>query len=241
MWYLPITDRLKRFKQSKIIAAPMGWHIENEFTGRISHPSDAEASKHFRNVYNEFEAEALNVYIGLCTDRFRPFGKSCWKYSLWLVIVTPYYLPMKQKFICLTIRVHGPAHPRRSLYVFLQPLIEGLKMLWFKGVLTYYVSLKNNFKMQVVLMWTISDFSAYGMLLGCTTHGILSCTYYEDNKYAFQLKHGQKSCCLIVIVGSYLRVTFTGVIKRFFLEIKQSYAWWAHFKLWCSGSTQTVS
>ena len=49
-------------------------------------------------------------------------------------------------------QVHGPAHPRRSLYVFLQPLIEGLKMLWFKGVLTYYVSLKNNFKMQAVLM-----------------------------------------------------------------------------------------
>ena len=164
MWYLPITDRLKRFYQSKIIAVPKTTHVENEFTGRISHPSDAEALKHFRNVYNDFEAEAWNVYIGLCTYGFNPFGKSCWKYSLWPVIVTPYNLPptlcMKQEFIFLTILVPGPAHPRRSLYVFLQPLIEGLKMLWFEGVLTYYVSLKINFKMQAVLMWTISDFSA---------------------------------------------------------------------------------
>lgn len=102
MWYLPITDRLKRLYQSKRTAAPMRWHAEHEFTGEISHPSDAEAWKHFRNVYNDFAAEARNVYLGLCTDGFNPFGKSGRKYSLWPVIVTPYNLPpslcMKQQF-----------------------------------------------------------------------------------------------------------------------------------------------
>ncbi|XP_048622406.1 uncharacterized protein LOC125591721 [Brassica napus] len=198
MWYLPITDRLKRLYQSEQTAASMRWHAEHEFTGEISHPSDAEAWKHFRNVYSDFAAEARNVYLGLCTDGFNPFGKSGRKYSLWPVIVTPYNLPpalcKKQEFLFLTILVPGPNHPRRSLDVFLQPLIEELKMLWFEGVLTYDVSLKNNFKMQAVLMWTINDFPAYGMLSGWTAHGRLSCPYCQDNTDAFQLKHGQKSC-----------------------------------------------
>lgn len=118
MWYLPITDRLKRLYQSEQTAASMRWHAEHEFTGEISHPSDAEAWKHFRNVYSDFAAEARNVYLGLCTDGFNPFGKSGRKYSLWPVIVTPYNLPpalcMKQEFLFLTILVPGPNHPRRD-------------------------------------------------------------------------------------------------------------------------------
>ncbi|WZZ50738.1 hypothetical protein YC2023_050845 [Brassica napus] len=48
--------------------------------------------------------------------------------------------------------------------------------------------------MHVVLMWTISDFLAYGMLSGKTTHGRLSCPYCMDRSDAFQLKNGRKSC-----------------------------------------------
>ncbi|XP_020887737.1 uncharacterized protein LOC110230090 [Arabidopsis lyrata subsp. lyrata] len=47
--------------------------------------------------------------------------------------------------------------------------------------------------MRAVLMWTISDFPAYGMLSGWTTHGRLSCPYCQDNTDAFQLRHGRKS------------------------------------------------
>jgi len=32
------------------------------------------------------------------------------------------------------------------------------------------------------------------MLYGWTTHGRLSCPYYQDTINAFQLKHGKKSC-----------------------------------------------
>ena len=48
--------------------------------------------------------------------------------------------------------------------------------------------------MRAVLMWTISDFPAYGMLSGWTTHGRLSCPHFQDSTDAFQLKHGRKSC-----------------------------------------------
>ncbi|KAL1222999.1 hypothetical protein V5N11_019494 [Cardamine amara subsp. amara] len=138
MWYLPITDILKRLYQSDRTASGMRWHGEYQFTGDISHPSDAEAWKHFQYKYPDFAREMRNVYFGLCTDGFNPFGKRGRKYSLWPVIVTPYNLPptlcMKREFLFLAILVPGPNHPRRALDVFLKPLISELQMLWHEGV-----------------------------------------------------------------------------------------------------------
>ncbi|KAL1206112.1 hypothetical protein V5N11_005267 [Cardamine amara subsp. amara] len=101
---------------------------------------------------------------------------------------------MRREFLFLSILVPGPEHPKRSLDIFLQPLIYELQMLWDHGVEAFDVSCQQNFKMRAVLMWTISDFPAYGMLSGWTTHGRLSCPYCEENTDAFQLKHGRKSC-----------------------------------------------
>ncbi|AAF79786.1 T32E20.16 [Arabidopsis thaliana] len=78
-----------------------------------------------------------------------------------------------------SILVHGPEYLRRSLDVFLQSLIHELQTLWSEGVVAYD---------------TINNFPAYGMLYGWTTHGRLSCPYYQDTINAFQLKHGKKSC-----------------------------------------------
>lgn len=54
---------------------------------------------------------------------------------------------------------------------------------------------KNKFYDASYLMWTISDFPAYGMLSVWTTHERLSCSYYLGMIDAFQLKHGRKTCC----------------------------------------------
>ncbi|KAG7543657.1 Transposon En/Spm-like [Arabidopsis thaliana x Arabidopsis arenosa] len=199
MWYLPITDRLKRLYQSGRTAAKMRWHAEHSTTnGEITHPSDAKAWKHFQTLYSDFANECRNVYLGLCTDGFSPFGMSGRQYSLWPVILTPYNLPpdmcMQSEFLFLSILVPGPKHLKRALDVFLQPLIHELKNLWSEGVQTFDYSNKQNFNMRAVLMWTISDFPAYGMLSGWTTHGRLSCPYCMDRTDAFQLKHGRKPC-----------------------------------------------
>ena len=198
MWYLPLTQRLKRLYQSERTAQPMRWHAEHSTDGEITHPSDAKAWKHFQSIYPEFAYERRNVYLGLCTDGFSPFGKSGRQYSLWPVILTPYNLPpnlcMRREFLFLSILVPGPEHPKRSLDVFLQPLIYELKLLWEHGVRTYDVSCKENFQMRAVLMWTVSDFPAYGMLSGWTTHGRLACPYCQDSTDAFQLKHKRKTC-----------------------------------------------
>ncbi|XP_010495482.1 PREDICTED: uncharacterized protein LOC104772581 [Camelina sativa] len=138
MWYLPLAERLKRLYQSERTVGAMRWHAEHTSDGVIAHPSDAEAQKHFQSVYPGFAYEPRNVYLGLSTDGFNPFGKHGRQYSLWPVIVTPYNLPpslcMKREFLFLTILDPGPDHPKKSLDVFLQPLIYELQMLWEHGV-----------------------------------------------------------------------------------------------------------
>ena len=198
MWYMPITDRLQRLYQSEQTAQHMRWHADHQSAeGEIKHPSDAKAWKHFQSLYPGFAAEKRNVYLALCTDGFKPFGMSGRNYSLWPVVVTPYNLPpemcMQREFLFLSILVPGPKHPKKSLDVFLQPLIEELNDLWSRGARTFDFYKQRNFTMRAVLMWTISDFPAYGMLSGWTTHGRLACPYCLGDTDAHQLRHGGKS------------------------------------------------
>jgi hypothetical protein len=66
----------------------------------------------------------------------------------------------------LSLVIPGPSSPVRNIDVCLRPLIDELAQLWFSGTLTYDISRKQNFLMRAALMWTINDFSAYGMLSG---------------------------------------------------------------------------
>jgi len=60
----------------------MRWHVEPTIEGKITHPSDGEAWKHFQTVHPSFASERKNVYLGLCIDGFNPFGKHGRQYSL---------------------------------------------------------------------------------------------------------------------------------------------------------------
>ncbi|KAG7610615.1 F-box-like domain superfamily [Arabidopsis suecica] len=93
MWYLPIGDRLKRMYQIHKTAAAMRWHGEHQSKeGEMNHPSDAAEWRYFQKLHPRFAEEPHNVYLGLCTDGFNPFGMSR-NHSLWPVILTPYNLP----------------------------------------------------------------------------------------------------------------------------------------------------
>ena len=86
----------------------------------------------------------------------------------------------------------GLDDPTQGIDVYLQPLIDELKTLWHKGAETYEISRKRNFCMFASLLWTISDFLAYGMLLGWSTSRRLACPYCMDETRAFSLKYGKK-------------------------------------------------
>jgi hypothetical protein len=102
------------------------------------------------------------VRLGLCTDRFNPFGSFAAPYSCWLVILTVYNLPpgmcMRPEFMFLSTVIPGPSSPRWNIDVCLRPLIDELMQLWSFGALTYDISRKQNFLMRAALMWTINDF-----------------------------------------------------------------------------------
>ncbi|XP_019100804.1 PREDICTED: uncharacterized protein LOC104789085 [Camelina sativa] len=197
MFYMPITERLMRLYQLETTASQMRWHAEHlSPEGEMHHPSDGAAWKHFNEVYPHFAAESRNVYLGLSTDGFNPIGMNGEAHSVWPVIITPYNLPpgmcMKREYFFLSILVPGPKHPKKSLHIYLQPLIEELKSLWSDGVETYDISKKQKFTMRVALMWKINDFPAYGMVSGWMTHGRLACPYCLDETQSFWLQNGRK-------------------------------------------------
>ncbi|XP_023745410.2 uncharacterized protein LOC111893554 [Lactuca sativa] len=195
MHYFPLTPRLKRLYASQATAASMRWHAKNhgQDIGVMCHPSDSEDWKQFDISYPVFAAERRNVRLALCTNGFQPHGASGKQYSSWPIIITPYNLPpsmcMKEPYMFLTAIVPGPANPKQKLDVFLQPVVAELKQLWEEGVLTYDVSLRQNFQLRATLMWTISDFPAYGMLSGWTTAGKLACPHYGKHTQAFRLQN----------------------------------------------------
>ncbi|CAH9117021.1 unnamed protein product [Cuscuta epithymum] len=198
MHYLPLTPRLKRLYASQKTAPFMRWHDEEHGhdIGEMCHPSDSEAWRDFNVSHPSFASENRNVRLGLCTDGFQPFGQSGQQYSCWPIMVTPYNLPpsmcMKDPYMFLSVIVPGPDNPKHKLDVFLQPLIAELKNLWEEGVLTYDVSLKQNFQMRAALLWTISDFPAYSMLSGWGTSGRTACPHCMEHSQAFYLPNGKK-------------------------------------------------
>ena len=199
MHYFPITPRLQRLYASTATANEMRWHSEHHMEdGKMCHPSDAPAWKHFDGCFPEFSSEVRNVRLGLFADGFQPFGQSGQQYSLWPVVVTPYNLPpdlcMKEEFMFLTVLVPGPTNPKGKIDVFLQPLIAELKSLWGVGVQTYDISKRQNFQMRAALMWTINDFPAYSMMSGWSTAGMLACLHCMEDSDAFRLiKSGKQS------------------------------------------------
>ena len=195
--YLPLIPRLKRLYASMSYAPHMTWHYENRREhGVLCHPSDGEAWKHFDNSYPDFAAEPRNIRLGLCSDGFTPYSQSAAPYSCWPVIITPYNLPpelcMTTPYMFLTLIIPGPHNPKGKIDVYLQPLMDELKLLWNEGVLTYDISKKQNFVMRAALMWTINDFPAYAMLSGWSTAGRLACPYCMSQSKAFRLKYGGK-------------------------------------------------
>jgi len=197
MWYFPIIPRLKRLYSSIPTTPHMRWHSENQRDPSIlCHPSDGEAWKHFDRMHLEFSQDLRNVRLGLCADGFNPFGQYEKSYSCWPVILTPYNLPplmcMKREFIFLTVLIPGPSNPKHKIDVFLQPLIDELCILWTEGIMTYDVSLRENFIMKATLMWTINDFPTCGMLSGWMTLGRLACPICMERTKALSLNHSHK-------------------------------------------------
>ncbi|XP_019267397.1 PREDICTED: uncharacterized protein LOC109244716 [Nicotiana attenuata] len=154
--------------------------------------------KIFDEKYPNFALDPRNVRFGLASDGFNPFGSMSNAYSMWPVILIPYNLPpwlcMKQSNLLLSLLIPGPKSPGMDIDVYLQPLVDDLKILWESGIETYDAFMKQNFFLRASLLWTINDFPAYGILSGWSTKGKLACPICHIHTCSIYLKHGRKQC-----------------------------------------------
>ncbi|XP_076958533.1 uncharacterized protein LOC143634297 [Bidens hawaiensis] len=198
MIYMPIGPRLQRLFYSEKTARHLTWHADRSLSEKMSHPSEGRAWHHFNSVFPDFAKEIRNVRLGLCTDGFCPNSTSGNAYSCWPVFITVYNLPpwlaLKEQYVQIPLIIPGPKNPGQNIDVFLQPLFDELKLLFNHGIETFDAHKRNNFQMRAVLLWTVSDFPAYAMLSGWSTHGKLACPYCSNESGSFQLQHGGKAC-----------------------------------------------
>lgn len=196
--YLPITPRLQRLYMSQNTAKHMGYHAQPRDNNVMIHPADGEAWKEFNKSFPEFDKEVRNVRLGLVTDGFTPFSAQAAPYSCWPVFVVPYNLPpemcTRKSNIILALVIPGREHPGKNFNVYMKPLIDELLNLWEHGAATHDCYRKENFTMRAIVLWTIHDFPAYGLVACWSTHGKLACPICGSDINTFSLKHGRKPC-----------------------------------------------
>ena len=113
-----------------------------------------------------------------------PFSEKRSTLSLTPVIMFNYNLPpwlvTKKYFVMLCLLIPTRLSLTGSnVDVFIQPLVDELQQLWSRaGVLTRDARAHMGmltFNMRAVLMWTLHDFPAYGLISGLTTKGFKAC------------------------------------------------------------------
>ncbi|XP_074381134.1 uncharacterized protein LOC141722194 [Apium graveolens] len=201
MWYFPIIPRFKRIFKSNSTAKLLTWHAnQRSQDGQMRHPADSPSWRNVDYKWLEFGNEPRNLRLTMAADDINPHNNGMNnRYSCCPVVLTTYnlslWLCIKRKFLMLTILVSGPQEPGNNIDVFLQPLIDDLKMLCKEGEPDAYdAHTKSSFILRAILMWTINDFPAYGNLSGCVNKGYMCCPVYGDDTVANYLPYTKKMC-----------------------------------------------
>jgi hypothetical protein len=74
----------------------------------------------------------------------------------------------KEIFLMLALIIPKEFCTSTNVDVYLQPLIEELQVL-SKGVDAFYAYLGANFNFKTMCIWSIHDFLAYHLFVGCVT------------------------------------------------------------------------
>ncbi|XP_010513512.1 PREDICTED: uncharacterized protein LOC104789527 [Camelina sativa] len=195
--YFPIISCFKRMFRSVNMAKDLRWHFNNKSSdGKLRHHVDSVTWDQMNAKYPSFASEERNVRLGLSTGGFNPFNMKNTMYSCWPVMLVNYNLPpdlcMKKENIMRTLLIPGPQQPGNNIDVYLEPLIEDLQHMWNDGELTYDAVSKSTFTLKAMLLWTISDFPAYGNLAGCKVKGKMGCPLCGKNTDSMWLKFSRK-------------------------------------------------
>ena len=138
---------LKHMSASSKEAELLRWHArrkdgENRQArkndGMYRHPADSIQWKNFDQRYEDFAREDRNIRLALSTDGMNPFADMSVAHDTWPVVLCIYNLPPwlchKRKYLMLSVLISGKKQPGVKIDVYLRPLIDDLKTLWFNGV-----------------------------------------------------------------------------------------------------------
>jgi hypothetical protein len=189
--HFPLIPQLQRMFSSKRLSKLNVWHhFHKSEDGQMRHTAD---SPQWNFVHTELEPEAgagsfgqdpRDVHLGLALDGMNPFSEKRSTVNLTPVIMFNYNLPpwmvAKKYFVMLCLLISTKLSLTGSNFdVFIQPLVDELQILWSRaGVRTRDARAHmgmSYFNMRAVLMWTLHDFPAYGLISGLTTKGFKAC------------------------------------------------------------------
>lgn len=183
--YFPLIPRLKRMSSSTEIAQMLTGYTKHISEDRVMRSIvDSPAWKHIDThaAFGNFGAEKRNMRLALALDGVNPFKLSNTNWSTWPVLILIYnfepWFVTKKFFISLCILISGKQSPTsKNIDVFVRPLLKELQELW-EGIPVLDFSQpegSRGFTVRGLLMWTISDFPAYGLISGQCCKGYKGC------------------------------------------------------------------
>ena len=92
----------------------------------------------------------------------------------------------------MSLLIPRPKQPENDIDVYLEPLVNELKLTWDEGARTYDAHSSSFFNMKDILMWVIHEFPAYGTMVGCTNKRFCVFPICGKNKDSMYLKYSRK-------------------------------------------------
>ena len=228
--HFPLIPLLQRMFSSKRLSKLNVWHhFHKSEDGKMRHTAD---SPQWNFVHTELEPEAGNdtfgkdprdMHLGLALDGMNPYSEKHSTQSLTPVIVFNYNLPpwmvTKKYFVMLCLLIPTKLSLTGSnIDVFIQPLVDELQQLWSRtGVPTRDARAhlgQSIFNLRGVLMWTLHDFPAYGLISGLTTKGFKACPVCEPHTISRDQEFYKKTCIAIAIESIFHKTTTFGQRMR---------------------------
>ncbi|GKD46900.1 putative transposon, En/Spm-like protein, partial [Tanacetum coccineum] len=138
--------------------------------------TDSQAWRTIDEKFPKIAEDKRNLRLGISVDGV-DVNTGNRHHSVWPVLNVIYNLPpwlcMKRKFINFLVLISG--YSGNDIDVFLEPLVDDLHTLSETGVDTYDASIKDNFNLRAIVLWTIHDYPILGTLCGCPYSGFKGC------------------------------------------------------------------